>query len=366
MSANALFISDQKYLSAQIQGGVQLCTQEYLKYITLAGYSIQEFAVQPDISLLKRVKIRAGIDAYEHYAIDKYLSPLIHTINSGDIKLVFFNQLNLAVWAKKLKKHVASDVKFIGLSHGNESADYLHNIIRQGPASKLQTWKLGKLLIEEAKLFSSALNGIIVLNENEVAVNNWLGANHILYLPRLLAANFINRAPVDLQAGFVGTLDHLPNKLGIEQLAKELKAQNYQHQLKLVGGPAKTGENLANQYNFITYMGPLSDAELVDEVKTWSVFLNPVFWYARGASTKLALAINWGIPVLTTPSGRRGYALTDETIVTDDNTPYSIARKLIVTLNEPALLQELKKATERNALNFDISPWLAQLKTFLQ
>jgi hypothetical protein len=365
MSSIVLFISDQNYLTSDIQGGVQLCTSEYLNYIAQCGYTIKEFGVQPVTNLLTRFKVKAGIDVYERYDVSRYLLELVQTINLHDIKLVFFNQLSLAFWITELKKHVPEDVRFVALSHGNESADYLHDISRENVPGPVQAWRLGKQLLEEARLFKSGLHGVVVLNENEIGINRWLGGMKLLYLPRILSPNFLTWIPKDLIAGFVGTLDHLPNKIGIQQLAQELRSRQFRFKLRLVGGPAKTGYELAARYEFIEYAGPLSDRMLADEIKTWSVFLNPVFWYARGASTKLAMAINLGLPCLTTPAGRRGYVLTDETIVTTDDTPAKLAEALIKALEGPAYLQCLKVATERNASEFDKSFWVKEFKNFL-
>ena len=54
-------------------------------------------------------------------------------------------------------------------------------------------------------------------------------------------------------------------------------------------------------------MGYLNQSELGAEVSTWAFFLNPVFYYSRGVSTKLAKALSWGLPVITTSIGCRGY-----------------------------------------------------------
>lgn len=365
MNKSVLFISDKKYIISDILGGVQLCTHEYIKYLKYAGFEVEEFHVAPDISLLTKIKIRAGIDVYDHYSIDQYLQGIISAINSANIKLVFFNQLNLAFWTPAIKLHVAADVKFIGLSHGNESADYLHDITRQGSANKLQTWKLGKLMVNEARLFSTMLNGLVVLSEQEAAINQWMGVSEVLFLPRILAPDFIKWNAAAPNAGFVGTLDHLPNLLGIKQLAAALQKRGFRYELQLVGGPEHTGKRLEQQFSFIRYKGPVSDNKLLGELSSWSVFANPVFWYARGSSTKLTRAINLGIPCITTPAGARGYHLTNDEIITDDNTPDTFAEALIKALDHPAELDRLKKATEDNANNFDVQPFVTQLKMFL-
>ena len=365
MSGTVLLVSDEKYLRSDIMGGVQLCTREFIKYFELAGYQVKEFPVKPVISIIKRIKIKMGIDAYDHYDIKPYRSKLVDVLNSGRIKLVLFNQLDLAFWSAGLKEQVGTDVKFVGLSHGNESGDYLHDITRVNRPVFLQTWKLGKLLIKETNLFTNLLDGVIILSRQEEAINQWLGGNRLLYLPRLLEAGFLNWKPDEIKAGFVGTLDHLPNLLGIKHLANELQKNKFGFMLCVAGGPAAIGEQLANEYRFIRYEGPVSDAQLVEHVKTWSVLINPVFWYARGSSTKLAQAIKWGIPCITTPAGRRGYYLVDETIMASDNTPETFAKKLIKALNEKDYLFKLKEAAENNALNFNPDMYVKQLKEFL-
>jgi hypothetical protein len=51
----------------------------------------------------------------------------------------------------------------------------------------------------------------------------------------------------------------------------------------------------------------LDDPDLREEARTWNGFLHPIFCHPRGCSTKLATAIAWGIPIVTTSPGRRGY-----------------------------------------------------------
>jgi hypothetical protein len=64
---------------------------------------------------------------------------------------------------------------------------------------------------------------------------------------------------------------------------------------------------LAKNYPIVQYLGRLEEAELRVEAETWNAFLNPIFCNPRGCSTKLASAIAWCIPVITTPAGHRGY-----------------------------------------------------------
>ena len=361
-----LLITDKKYVESEIFGGVQLCTHEFIDYFTSAGCEVKQFRVSPSIGLIKRIKIKLGVDTYDRYDIEPYYEDLLKNLVSPQLKFVCFNQLDLAFWAGRIRSQVAGHVKFLALSHGNESGDYLHTITKMKRPTPLQVWKLGRLLTMESRLFESAINGVIVLSENEEAIDQWIGAKKVLYLPRLLKTKFLNWEPRPFVAGFVGTLDHLPNLLGIQYLAEELSRIDFKGQIELIGGPEATGRALAQKFKFIKYAGAVSDHMLPDYVRRWSVFLNPVFWYSRGASTKLAQAISWGVPCLTTPAGRRGYDLKDTGIVTRDNTPACFAGTLAGCLIENEQLLALKESTERNANNFDQKQYIEQLTGFLQ
>ena len=76
------------------------------------------------------------------------------------------------------------------------------------------------------------------------------------------------------------------------------------------GSPNSIGNQLAAKYPFVTYLGYLDNNALETEAATWTCFINPVFYYSRGVSTKLAKALSWGLPVVTTTIGCRGYVWT--------------------------------------------------------
>lgn len=407
---SALFITEKKYVDFTIPGGVQLCTEEFIQYFEKAGYALTVFKVQPVVTVLKRIKIKLGIEIYSLYEVEKYLEELCTLIVAGNIKTVLFNQLNLAHWTAALKPRLPDDVRFIGLSHGNESGDFLHDITKisngNGGYGKgngkgntagtsksdnlgatksinlgatkttaLQTWRLGKLLVREKYLFQQLLDGVITISKHESYIDQWLGARKILYLPRILKPDWIRWTPGLNRIGFVGTLNHLPNLQGIVDIAEELTAKHFKGQLRLVGSPPQTGLDLAKKYPFIFYAGALTETELRDEASHWSLFLNPVFWYSRGSSTKLAQGLNWGIPVLSTPAGSRGYSLSDLSILCEDNTAHSFVKAVFRILGAApiqdsaiALTQSLlaaKQATVNNLNAFDIEPWLLQLQQFI-
>nr|WP_067057304.1 glycosyltransferase [Mucilaginibacter sp. L294] len=364
-SPNVLFITDRSNTDYVIPGGVQLCTNEFITYFENAGYPVDLFKVRPAVTIINRIKIRLGIGPYSIYDINLYIKDIVERVKIDKIKLVLFNQLNLAHWVSDLKKNLPADVKFICLSHGNESGDYLHDITKTHKISFISTWRLGKLLVYEKHLFNN-LDGVIVISKPEIHINNWIGAKQILYLPRILSPTFINWQQNNKRIGFVGTLNHLPNITGIKLLAAELKKSKVSTEFVVVGGPESIGHDLEKEYSFIKYKGRLSNEELMNEAKTWTVFLNPVFWYARGSSTKLAQAINWGIPVITTPAGTRGYELSHHAIITEDNTPASFVNAIIKALSSPRYLTELKTSVEANSSNFDLKHYADKLRTFIE
>jgi glycosyltransferase involved in cell wall biosynthesis len=180
-----------------------------------------------------------------------------------------------------------------------------------------------------------------------------------------LEPHFINWQPQTNTIGFVGTLNHLPNSEGIELLAQKLQLSGFSGKFKVVGASADIGYKLEKKYPFIKYCGALNNEQLKNEISTWCLFLNPVFWYARGSSTKLSQGINWGIPVITTPAGIRGYELVDHKCVTADNTPSTFAQTAMQALSSTPYLNELKQTSEDNATGFKTDIWANKLSLFL-
>jgi len=362
---SVLFISDKVFVDYTIPGGVQLCTNEFIDYLETAGYEVNLIKVSPKITFLRKIRRKLQIETYEFYDIDQWLSDIVEIIRSRQIKLVFFNQVNLAHWSAAIKPQISVDVKFIGLSHGNESGDYLHDITQTPITSILKTWRLGKYLVKEKAIFSTHLDAVVTISENERYIDQWLGAQNTFYLPRILKNDFLDWHPIPNTIGFVGTLNHLPNFKGIDQLAICLQQQHFKGILKLVGSPDQTGKLLAEKYPFIRYIGALTPQQLAAEASTWCLFLNPVFWYARGSSTKLSQAFNWGLPVATTLAGARGYDLSNSASVINSNEPAEMAELIINTLNSENAIDTLKQISEENTLQFNLAVWATRLKAFL-
>jgi hypothetical protein len=93
---------------------------------------------------------------------------------------------------------------------------------------------------------------------------------------------------------------------------------------RLVGQPSDAGRQLAKEYHFVEYLGPLSEQQLRQEAGTWCCFVHPLFEYAKGCSTKLGVCLGWGLPVATTEFGVRGYRW-DEKAVPLAGTPGELA-----------------------------------------
>jgi glycosyltransferase involved in cell wall biosynthesis len=362
---NVLFITDENYVNQEIPGGVQLCTDEFLQYIRSAGFNPVIFAVKPTRSISKRFRARAGINVYDLYDFENYANAVAGVVSGNEIDLIFLNQLNLCPLIRLLKPLLPLSTKFVGLSHGNESGDYLHEINKFRRPGFLETWRLGSMLNSERDFFTNLLDGTVVISSNEKFIDQWLGASHVLYMPRILRPSFLEVRNILKRVGFVGTLDHLPNSTGLKELCRQLKSADFDGELRLIGSSGQTSSYLTSRYSFVNYLGRLSNAELEIEVSTWSVFLNPVFWYSRGSSTKLAQALNWGLPVISTPAGARGYDLSEMSIITSDDSKEQFAEVLLSLYNSPNRIQDNITAVRKNVERFNFTQWTEQLKTFL-
>jgi hypothetical protein len=162
-----------------------------------------------------------------------------------------------------------------------------------------------------------------------------------MVVPRTFEPNFLERSPVPGRCGFVGTLNHTPNEEGIRRVLEVLEQKKVSSiDLRVVGGPKDVGKELERTFSVVTYCGRLSQRGFREEAATWGLFLNPIWWYARGATTKLAQAVNWGIPVVTTPPGRRGYTWSRGTVQIVE-TPEEMAMFMVEVARNPERLEQL-------------------------
>ncbi|TDQ19367.1 glycosyltransferase involved in cell wall biosynthesis [Algoriphagus boseongensis] len=314
MKPRALFLSNEIYFDAsKKEGGVRVCTEEYLALIEKL-FDVEVFKVSYHISFTYRLRVKLGLNIYNDYQPEQYAKELEDVIRTKKIELVFLNLSNTAPFAAIIKAIFGNQVKVILCSHGNESGDYLHEATRfQKKNSFFRGWfssyALGHMLKKEAEFRQKGLDAVLTVSPVEEALENWLGAKQVLMVPRTVTTQFLTRNPVAGRVGFIGDLSHAPNFFGIDEVCKAIELlPSYEGvNLRLVGAPEAVGERLAAKYPFVNYLGYMDNDSLQQEVSSWTYFLNPVFYYSRGVSTKLAKAFGWGIPVITTKIGCRGY-----------------------------------------------------------
>jgi glycosyltransferase involved in cell wall biosynthesis len=340
IKTNAIFLTHPDLLKSTITGGVQLCSQEFHHILEdMEDINLEDYYVGYTRKISQRMLIKTGMENYDGYDVKRDADALSKHIADNRIELVFLNMASTVRYAKVIKEQFGEKVKTILLSHGNYSGDFLHLITKplkktgflQGLRNKI---RLGRLVSTEAEQRVRWLDGVVTLSETERQIENWFGAKKTSFLPRRLYKDFLNHQPVKGRVGFVGRLDHPPNLQGVSILLEELNKQPQQLQFRLVGAPLEYGQKIQAQFPFVEYLGELGDDELEKEVATWAFLLNPVWWYATGASTKLARAISWGLPIITTTAGMRGYEWKQGALLVADN-PAAMADLLIREANCP-------------------------------
>jgi glycosyltransferase involved in cell wall biosynthesis len=314
MKLKAIFLTNKSSLYSPVTGGVQLCSQEFLEILkSIKQIEVEPYYVSFTKNIIHRIQIKIGFENYSMYDVNKDKYALIDYIKKNDIKVVFINMASLVRYSKIIKEYFGQNVLIIMMSHGNHSGDFIHLISK--PIHSVNVFRnflnkirLGLLLSTESIYRVKYLDGVVTLSETEKQIENWFGAKNTLFIPRRLNVDFLAHKPVLGRIGFVGRLDHPPNLQGLEILLnalKKVKAGNIE--IRLIGKPENYGYKIASLHPSVTYLGELSDVDLEKEASTWALQLNPVWWYSTGASTKLAKAISWGIPILTTTAGMRGY-----------------------------------------------------------
>ena len=358
----AIFVTAAVALHAE-GGGVQRCTHEYLAVLRAAGFTIHPaaypFEHRPWVRVMRKLRPRPYRDAVPRgFADTVRREALAH--NAG---WVLLNQSEAAPLAVELADLRARGVRIGLLSHGTDSADYLHVAriraeFHAGPAISAHDHRwLGDALFEE-QVQHRNVDAVLCLSETDRLQAEWLGARNVAVLPRVITDRSLDRQPVAGRIGTIATLTHEPNYEGIVLLCRAL-ARLPGHsdvRLRLVGNPAALGERLAREFTFIDYLGGLTDAQLTEEARTWSVFVNPMFCYPRGCSTKLAVPLEWRMPVATTRAGARGY-VWDETLVPLVETPdelAALARRLSDPVKGAQQLPAVRALAERSPRPADL------------
>jgi glycosyltransferase involved in cell wall biosynthesis len=373
MKHTAIFISNKNYFDAtKKEGGVRQCTLEYFSLISL-NYEVSLFEVEYNLDLFYRLRVKFGLNAYNDYQTKFYKRSLFDTIRFTKAKIVFLNLSNLAPFASIIKDEFYDEVKVVLCSHGNESGDFLHDTTRfrlDLPFYKKITSSitLGRMLQKESLIRQNSIDAVLTVSQIEESIEKWLGAKNVLMIPRTLKSNKLNLSPVLFRVGFIGDLSHHPNYHGIDQVCKSIEKSDNSSRvtLSIVGSPNSIGESLSSRYSFVNYLGYLNEVDLVDEVSTWAFFLNPVFYYSKGVSTKLAKALSWGIPVITTSIGCRGYIWNEGRLVIAES-PDEFRDYIFKLASNYSEIQYFEKESEKIILSSSSLEEISrQLNIFLQ
>jgi glycosyltransferase involved in cell wall biosynthesis len=202
--------------------------------------------------------------------------------------------------------------------------------MRRGPAAML-----GEAILSECAL-RSHVDFVCALSPFDVELEHWIGARRVDWLPRMVVAAPLDWRPDGARLGFVGTLDHAPNLEGLVEVLPLLASADRRGVVRIVSSSAAAGRWLAERHPGVEYLGALGDDDLRSEAATWNAFIHPIFCYPRGCSTKLATAIGWHLPIVTTTMGYRGYELGSGRLVVADDPSGFVAECLRLLDNAAA------------------------------
>jgi hypothetical protein len=364
----ALFVAHWQVL-APSGGGVQVCNREHMALLEGAGFRLQVMSYDFERSLRTRVAnrlfpkllpAREPRDLAERIALALAASGTKHVFHAMNTFPAVLQEIN-----RKFP-----DVRQILLSHGAEAVDFcIEQGLRRDTGTENRSRAtaermLGRALLDQREQ-RRHLDAVLTLATLDAEIERWLGARKVLSVPRTISHDRLPFKPVDGRVGCVATLDHPPNSSGLTRLLGALDGKTPANfRLRLVGGPAVCGTALAARHELVDYLGPLDDDALRAEAATWCCFVNPIFVYSKGCSTKLAVALGWGLPIATTRFGARGY-LWDDTTIPLANDPAALA-DLVLARASAAQFPAHRRATDVIvAMSRDLACVSAQIRGFV-
>jgi len=321
-----IFITNQIFIdNNKPEGGVSYCTKDFIELLK-TKFEVIFFPLKYNKSLLFRVRAKFGLDIFEDYNPDDYQEELLKKIWTNNIKKVFINLSSASAVSKVIKHRYKDEVKIILCSHGIEGGDLLHHSVRfKNLLPKLHSftypYKLGKILQNELLFRLKYFDLILTVSEIESAIEKWLGAKKIFFVPRVFSESFIEWKPIIGRLGFVGDISHYPNYYGLLKLCEAIQKSQTDTgiTIRIVGKPCRNLTLITDQFTFVKSLGYLDNDKLISEAGTWMYYLNLVFYYSKGVSTKLAKGMNWGLPIISTNEGNRGYLFFNGTVNTINN-----------------------------------------------
>jgi glycosyltransferase involved in cell wall biosynthesis len=351
-------------------GGVQICTADYMRLLELAGFELHTVSFESDRRFFTRV-----LRKLEGRPLLRLIPPTLSDEIAAEMertgaRLVFFNLLDYPTVAHDLRKRFGSNVRLIHLSHGLDSTDIcIDEQVRRHAAGAHDydgraARRLGGKLHFEAD-YHRYLDAALCLSPLDAELERWLGARRTAWFSRPIRETPLNPKPVNRRVGCVATLDHRPNYHGLIELFESLATGKGQSlSVRLVGGPVEPGQEMAARFSFVEYLGRLSDEQLRREAETWSCFVHPIFHYARGCSTKLAVALGWGLPIATTVAGARGY-VWDETTLPLAATPKDLAAMVFAGGKASDFIQRRERSLQIAALQPTDDKLATQMRRFI-
>ena len=349
------------------QGGQQVCTKELRDIVQLTGYELQNIVVPNRLNIVQKIRNRITPLPYPVRWPNNLCQRIVEKIKENEADTVFFNLIDFLPLAAELRRVFGAQIKMVMLSHGLASADVLHinriSKLYPGIIYKCPLYNLNNILKKEAQ-YLPCFDLVVSISEFEAQLCIWLGAKVSCWIPRSITPKPIAWQPVNGLVGYIGTLDHPPSMEGMIKVLDELAIhKNRSLRVRIISRSSWHGNLLSRKYSFVEYLGS-KESEVEPEVGTWCAFLNPIFCFARGCSTKLAVGLEWGIPCLTTPSGVRGYDLPKGAVVIASS-PYAFAEETIkysLAANAKHARSALLTALAKMPTQDDISK---RLSTFL-
>ena len=335
----ALFLSHQHALDGG-GGGQQQCSREYQQVLRSAGFDLLDVTFDTDRTWRTRLRRKFRPEPYANLIPQDFLARVDVALREHNPSFVFCNLYNFIPLGPVLREMMPKTTKLVILSHGLASVDEVHasRIAREPFAAmhlpKVSDSWIGRMIQSEARGLP-AFDHVFCLAEFEVEICRWLGARSVSWWPRTLSAeHFLPWKPKGDRIGIVGTLDHPPNLEGVELFCAALHSLEIGPlRLRLVTRSRKIATDLQSRYPFVDVLGPLEEREAVKaEASTWNAFIHPIFCHAMGCSTKVATGLEWGLPVLTSTAGLRGYECHDGALPTFNN-PVDLAGAAIEMLD---------------------------------
>jgi hypothetical protein len=332
MTIPALHVTYHRFLESE-GGGVQAATREYVAALEAAGFNLHTLTYDFTRDLATRVRRRVLPEVWYREDPPKIYEQIDKVVREQKVEFVFFGHTMFSGLSRRIKQAFPG-LRQVLLSHGAEGFDFaIEQQMRRNSGSEnrfrfVAERMLGRVLLDQMEQ-RRLIDAVLTLSPLEVDIERWLGCSNVLWVPRTITEPPLDLKPVDQRVGCVSTLDHAPNHQGLLDLFDALApGVPPSFRFRLVGGPVARGKMLASRYPFVEYMGPLSDAELRVEAATWCCFVHPMFVYAKGCSTKLAVGIGWDLPIATTEYGARGYRW-DRRVLPLADSPASLAELLM-------------------------------------